>query len=120
MSPDKTWKAVERAVCRYFNSERTGPVGKEGPDCDHKQLAIQVKHRENLPAWLLSMVGQTEEQAGGRFPVLVLHPYGAAVEDSMVILTLDRARELMVRYLNANSGSGAAEHLPVPKIHGGK
>ena len=92
--PDRTWKAIERAVCRYFDSERTGPVGKEGPDCDHKQLAIQVKHRENLPNWLLDMVEQTKEQGGGRFPMLVLHPYGAAVEDSLAILTLAQFRQL--------------------------
>ena len=92
--PDKTWKAIERDVCRYFGSERTGPVGREGPDCDHKQLAIQVKHRENLPKWLLDMVEQTAEQAGGRFPVLVLHPYGAPTEKSMVVLTLDKFRRL--------------------------
>lgn len=94
MSPDKTWKAVERAICRYLGSERTGPIGREGPDCDHKQLAIQVKHRENLPTWLLDTVKQTKKQAGGRFPVLVLHPYGAAVEDSIAILTLDQFRQL--------------------------
>ena len=92
--PDRTWKAIERAVCRYFDCERTGPVGKEGPDCDHERLAIQVKHRENLPNWLLDMVQQTEAQAGGRLPVLVLHPYGAAVEKSLVVLPLDKFRQL--------------------------
>ena len=118
MSPDKTWKSIERAVCRYLGSERTGPVGKEGPDCDHEHLAIQVKHRENLPNWLLGMVEQTEEQAGGRFPVLVLHPYGAAVEDSLVILKLDKFKQLW--YDTRMYNSGAAEVLPGTQIHGGK
>ena len=108
MMPDRTWKAIERQVCRYFDCERTGPVGKEGPDCDHKQLAIQVKHRENLPNWLLEMTEQTETQAGGRFPILVLHPYGWSVEDCLVILPIAQFKSLWYNRVD-NFASGAAE-----------
>ena len=93
---NKTWKNVEREVCRYLGCERTGPVGKEGPDCDCIALAVQVKHRENIPNWLKTMVRQTKAQATSGPPLLVLHPYGAPIEESLAILTLRDARNLLL------------------------
>ena len=49
-------KDAERRVCRMCGSERTGPSGRQGPDCDEKApWCIQVKRaaRPQLPAaWL--------------------------------------------------------------------
>jgi len=66
------WKAVELEVCRMFGGKRSGPTGKDGPDCIHTEpFAVQVKHRDN-----------------GDLATLVLHRKGDAVRDSLVIFRL--------------------------------
>ena len=37
------WKALELRICRAWGGQRTGPVGRDGPDCTGTPLAIQVK-----------------------------------------------------------------------------
>lgn len=37
------WKHTERTVCRAWGGERSGPQGREGPDCKDTPVAIQVK-----------------------------------------------------------------------------
>lgn len=97
--PNKTWKQVERDVCRYLGCERQRQDGSSSSDCycHNGKIAVQVKHRENLPEWLLDMVLQSLGQAHtGEFPLLVLHPKGESCEDSLVILRLREARKLLV------------------------
>lgn len=99
MSPNSTWKAIEREICRYLGCERSGPTGKTGADCSCPSAAVsvQVKHRESLPDWFISMVGQARGQAGpSQLPLLVLHPFGWATDDSIAILRLEDMRNLLL------------------------
>lgn len=89
--PDATWKAVERSICRALGGQRTGPVGDEGPDCvGTYPYAVQIKHRANVPAWLLDSYRQAVDDApAGEIPILVLHPKGYSHLRSLVILPLE-------------------------------
>ena len=99
MSPNRTWKNVEREVCRYLGCERSGPTGIEGPDCSCGDLpiSVQVKHRENIPAWFSDMVSQTVGQADpGKLPLLVLHPLGKPIHESYTVVRLSDMRNLLL------------------------
>jgi len=88
---DKTWKAVERAICGLLGGIRTGPVGKDGPDCvlPNALLAVQIKHRATVPNWLTGAMDQTIHDAGGaQYPILILHEKGTKYEESLVITRL--------------------------------
>lgn len=98
MSPNEAWKSAERVICRYLGCERQRQDGTSSADCycPDGKISVQVKHRENLPQWLLDMVVQTLGQAhSSQFPLLVLHPKGESHENSLVILRLKEARELL-------------------------
>mgnify|MGYP000851854419 FL=1 len=50
-------------------------------------LAVECKHRQRLPAWLVAALKRIREQAGSeRLGLLVLHESGA--HDSIVCLSL--------------------------------
>lgn len=41
---DKTWKRIEREKCRELGGERSGPTGRDTPDCDDRvHVALEVK-----------------------------------------------------------------------------
>ena len=93
-----TWKNIERGVCRYLGCERSGPTGIEGPDCSCNDLpiSVQVKHRENIPAWFSDMVSQTVGQAHpGKLPLLVLHALGTPIHESYSVVRLSDMRNLL-------------------------
>ena len=107
-----TWKNIERGVCQYLGCTRSGPTGIEGPDCSCGDLpiSVQVKHRENVPAWFSEMVSQTVGQTGaGKLPLLVLHALGKPIHESYTIMTLRDARNLL---LAAGLIRGIIDELP--------
>ena len=82
---------MELAICKLMGCVRTGPVGKEGPDCKcgNDYLAIQIKHRASVPQWLLDSVQQSVGDAGVvQWPILILHEKGSSYTDSLVITPL--------------------------------
>lgn len=88
-----TWKAVERAVAEILGGERvpvTGRARGSAPDIAHESLAIEVKHRKAMPAWLLDAMAQAvaSKRAPEQLPIVVLHPKGARYVDSLVIVRL--------------------------------
>ena len=106
--PPSTWKRVELAICKLFGGVRSGPVGKDGPDCNGTgHYAVQVKHR-TCPKWLIDAMEQavrdaglselpvvalhpTEEMLlliGAELPVVALHPKHAAIDDTLIIFRL--------------------------------
>ena len=89
------WKALELEICRIFGGSRSGPQGKEGPDCKGTApFAVQVKHGLKIPKWLIKDMKQTIGDASpGDLPVLVLHPKGKRVEHSIVCIRLSDFRE---------------------------
>jgi len=88
------WKAIELMICRIFGGERAGKEGRHGCDCkDTGHYAVQVKHR-TCPKWLIDAMEQTIRDAEeGQLPVLVLHPKGANIHDSIVMIRLSEFRE---------------------------
>jgi hypothetical protein len=84
------WKAIELKICRLFGGERSGPVGKDGPDCrDTGIFAIQVKHGKQIPAGIQHFMEQTVRDAPrDKLPTLVMHPYGKSVGESLVVFRL--------------------------------
>lgn len=58
------WKAAERTVCRLAGGERSGPVGRLGPDCtDAAAWCIQVKRSGAGPALKASWLTQAARDA---------------------------------------------------------
>lgn len=87
---DKTWKAIERKICARFGGERSGPTGRTGPDCINTEpFALQIKHRKSVPQWLTDAYAQSMRDApSGCLAVLVLHPHGWSIDESMAIVPL--------------------------------
>ena len=96
----KTWKSAELRICReYFGSERTGPVGKDGPDCEMTSFpfAVQIKHGEKFPQWLEKDMQQAVDDTwDGYIPVLILHPTGANYDDCLVVMRLGTFKEEII------------------------
>jgi hypothetical protein len=90
LMPPKTWKKIELAICRIFGGQRSGPVGKDGPDCrDTFPFAVQVKHR-SCPKWLVAAMEQSVGDLPSDLwmPVVALHEKGTSIEDTMIIIPL--------------------------------
>lgn len=86
---DKLWKATERAIAQRLGGQRLGAVGIAGPDVVTDSLAIEVKQRKRLPAWLSGAMEQAVGAASGeRIPVVVLHETGQRHDSDFVILRL--------------------------------
>lgn len=80
--------------------ERSGPLGREGADCNcpNSKIAVQVKHREEVPKWLIDMVLQAEGDANTeQRPLSVLHPFGWETGESLVVIRLKSMRELLIK-----------------------
>ncbi|QXD17021.1 hypothetical protein GQ464_008840 [Rhodocaloribacter litoris] len=90
--PEKTWKAVERAVAARLNGRRVPVTGRsrgDAPDVDHDWLAIEIKHRTRLPAWIEDALRQAEAAAReDQLPVAILHQKGRDHGKDLVVLRL--------------------------------
>lgn len=90
MTPDATWKAVERRIAKSYGGRRSGPGA--GPDTtDHdrqwRHLALEVKHRKRLPKWLTAALEQATANAGpDQIPVVMLHEKQKVLADVLVVL----------------------------------
>ena len=87
---DRAWKRTERKIAQRLAGERL-PVNGRGraPDVVSPWLAIEVKHRRRLPAWLTTAVAQAASGATeGRLPVVVLHAAGQRHAEDLVLLRL--------------------------------
>lgn len=95
--PDKAWKRTERAIAKMFGGKRTGPTGKDMPDCIVNGWAIEVKERKFLPVWLLDAVDQCEHNAAiyapENIPITVLHGLGNRHENDLVVMRLGKFME---------------------------
>lgn len=87
---DKVWKATERAIAGRLGGERL-PINGRGrqPDVMTTWLACEVKHRRQLPAWLLTAMRQAVAGAGpSQLPIAVLHQLGQRHDSDLVVLRL--------------------------------
>lgn len=92
------WKKDERKVCRLAGADRTGPTGREGPDCDQRApWAIQVKRSSRGPALTTSWVRQSAEDAllDGR-PWLLVNVVPRVGKQSLMLATC--IGETLARY----------------------
>jgi hypothetical protein len=78
-----------------FGGERSGPVGKDGPDCcGTEPFAVQVKHGKQIPKKIQKYMEQTVGDCPeGLIPTLVMHPYGRSIDDSLVVIPLKDFKE---------------------------
>lgn len=71
---DKPWKRVEREKCRELGGERSGPTGKDDPDCtDEVRVALEIKYVKKY-TFLTEYWNQAVENAAkvGLPPVLAV------------------------------------------------
>ena len=82
-------------ICRIFGGERSGPVGKEGPDCRGTEpFAVQVKHGKQIPKKIQGYMEQTVADVPPcQIPTLVMHPFGKPISESLVVFRLKDIRE---------------------------
>lgn len=85
--PNATWKQHERRTARALGGVRLGPTGTATPDVVTPWLAVECKHRRQLPGWIAGALAKVRGQAGvDRLGVVVAHEHGG--RDSWVILSL--------------------------------
>jgi hypothetical protein len=86
------WKRTERRVAQAVGGQRvpvTGRARGDAPDVVSDWLAVEVKHRRRLPAWLHEALQQAEASAGdGQLPLVVLHEHGQRHSRDVVVLRL--------------------------------
>lgn len=96
LMPDKPWKATERAIARILGGQRAPITGRKGADVSHPILAIECKHRAEIPAWLKAAMQQAVDAAKpGQIPVAVLHESGKAHLDDLCIIRLGNLAKLI-------------------------
>ena len=88
---DKRWKATERRIAALLGGRRVPVSGRgrgDAPDIAHPWLALEVKDRATLPAWLLDALDQAERSAT---PTEPRHEVRQAEHDERVIVPVPRA-----------------------------
>ena len=109
MTRSATWKQAEREVAARLGGRRVPVTGRgrgDAPDVAHPTLSIEVKHRQDVPAWLLEAMAQAEAASrDGRVPVAVLHEGGRPYDDALCVLRLADLARLLA------GGAGPADDL---------
>lgn len=75
---DKTWKRIEREKCRELGGERSGPTGRDTPDCDEGvHVALEIKSYKTF-VFLTKDWQQAVDNAAkvGKPPVLAVKERG--------------------------------------------
>jgi hypothetical protein len=94
---DKRWKRVERESCRALGGERTGPTGRDLPDCIGIHVALEVKSYKRF-VFLTKDWEQAVENAAkvGKPPVLRVKQTGQRGRDCV---QLDAAYYIVLRQM---------------------
>ena len=102
--PEKLWKKIERAFCRFFGTERYLQKGKNVPDGMTEHLIIEVKHRKQLPKWIYeAWNGLLDKREAAidddkiRLPLLCLHKKGDGIPESLVITSAAHFKYLLMQ-----------------------
>jgi len=71
----EAWKSTEREYASIFGGVRQPRTGGKTVDILHPWLALEIKHRTNMPEWFYSALEQIEnsDDAGNKFRVVVWH-----------------------------------------------
>ncbi len=93
------WKRTERAIAARLGGQRVPVSGRQrgdAPDIDHDRLAIEVKHRKSVPAWLTEAMAQATASArNGQMPVAIVHQHGGRHADDLAVLRLADLADLL-------------------------
>ncbi len=74
MASAQRWKRAEREIAALLGGVRLPNTGRGQPDVVAGQLAVQVKTKATLPAWLLAAVDQAIRDAeADQQPVVILN-----------------------------------------------
>ncbi len=90
---DKLWKSVERKIATLIGGERVPVSGRSrgsAPDIRHNRFSIEVKHRKDLPGWILEAMEQAEasKTMAEQIPVVFLHEKGMPYQDCLTVMRL--------------------------------
>ena len=81
-------KSFELAVAKYLGMKRAH--FQKHDLYGHDLITVECKKREKLPKSVKDWFAQASEAAEhGKFPILVMGELGAAVYDSLVVLSLE-------------------------------
>lgn len=93
------WKRTERSIAARLGGQRVPVSGRargDVPDIRHARLAVEVKHRQSLPGWLLDAMAQAVVSAGPeQTPVAVLHQHGNWHAHDLCVLRLSDLETLL-------------------------
>ena len=87
----RTWKNAEKHVAALLGGERVSntALGLKSSDVETPVFSVEVKNRNELPAWLEGAVAQAHRNApAGKLPLVVLHKTGCRRVNDLVIMRL--------------------------------
>jgi hypothetical protein len=88
-----TWKEAERRIAHLLGGRRVPVTGRQrgdAPDIDHPRLSLEVKHRQELPAWLHNAMNQAQAaKRDNQLPAVILHGKRMDYRTSMALMRLD-------------------------------
>ena len=86
---DRAWKATERAIAKRLGGRRQPSTGRRSADIVHPWLAIEVKHRQELPEWLKEAMQQAVAVASSdQLAIAILHERYRRHSDDLVVMRL--------------------------------
>lgn len=93
--PEKRWKAQERRIARLLNGHRNPNTGAAAPDVETEWLCVEVKDREELPAWIHAALATARGHAGGnRLGIAVLSSRTEVID--LVVMDLRDFRDWFI------------------------
>lgn len=85
MGRQTRFKGVERGIARLLGCDRTGHLG--GADAASPWLAVEVKTRRELPAWIHDAMRQSESHAtDDQLAVVVLHEERQRYTEALLVM----------------------------------
>lgn len=77
MAKDPAWKKLERAVARFFGTERTGPMqSKNASDINHDLIHCQCKHAKRHAILTVWNAAKKEADKTGKIPCVAIKQKG--------------------------------------------
>ena len=93
---DKTWKAVERRICKQLGGEKTPLSGfhskHTAADCLNTKEYVEIKHRKKIPFYKDFKKAEINAKKEGKPMIFIMHEKGKP--NSIVFMTLERYLEL--------------------------
>lgn len=98
------WKGIELEVAKMFKTRRNPLSGGNGKhtrsDSLHPYLFIECKHGKTQKMTTLEAKTWELAKKEGKEPVIVKHPFGMKIKDSLATIRLDYLVELINFYEN--------------------